>query len=147
MTVKRLLDTKVKGVWTIGPDATVYDAVAMMVEHNVGALVVLDGDHVIGIVTERDYMRKMILAGKDPRTTRIRDIMTGRVLYVRPDQTVQECMQLMTERQVRHLPVIDTDRLIGILSIRDVVRDVVSDKEFWIEQLENYVMDRPPHLK
>lgn len=147
MTVRRLLDSKVKGVWTVTPDTPVYQAVESMTKHNVGALLVLEQNKVVGIVTERDYMRKMILQNRDPQTTLISDILTPRVLYVRPDQTVNECMALMTDKQVRHLPVIENDELLGILSIRDVVRDVVSDKEFLIEQLENYILDRPSYLK
>jgi CBS domain-containing protein len=149
LNVRRLLEQKHKGVWTIAPDATAFAAAQLMADHNIGALVVTDQGQVVGIVTERDLTRKLTVREKNAHDTLVRDIMTTQVLYVRPDQTVEDCMALMTRRHLRHLPVLDnndSDALLGIVSIRDVVREVISDKEFLIEQLENYIMDRPPHL-
>lgn len=138
-TVVNILREKGDQVWTITPESTVYEALKMMAERNVGALVVLDGQTVIGILSERDYARKVILHGKSSQEMQVREIMTPKVYYVRPDQSVQECMVQMTDRRVRHLPVLEDDRLIGVISIGDVVKSIVSEQEFTIKQLENYI--------
>lgn len=139
-TAKRILASKKDGtVYTIGPDATVYDAVKLMAEKGIGGLLVTEGERIAGIVTERDYARKIILMGRASKETRVREIMTAKVLYVRPDQTSEECMAIMTENRVRHLPVLDDGKLVGLLSIGDLVKDIISEQRFTIEQLEHYI--------
>jgi CBS domain-containing protein len=138
-TVAQLLQDKGRAVWTIAPDATVYDALSLMAAKNVGALVVVEGARVVGILSERDYARKVILKGKFSKDTRVREIMTEKVYFVRPEQTIEECMAVMTAEHIRHLPVLTDDRLTGIVSIGDVVRVMISDKEFLIKQLEHYI--------
>jgi len=126
-------------VYTIEPTATVFDAAKLMAEKNVGALVVVEREQVVGIVTERDYMRNVALGARAPKETPLRDIMTTTVMVVPPYRTSQECMALMTEHRRRHLPVIDGDRLVGIVSIGDLVKDILSEQKFIIEQLEHYI--------
>jgi CBS domain-containing protein len=145
--VRRLLEGKTRGVWSITPDRTVEEAVRLMAEHDVGALLVVVEGRLVGIVTERDVVRKVVLQGRNPATTPIAEIMTERVLYVRPEQTVEECMALMTDKHLRHLPVLDDGRILGIVSIRDVVADLIAEKSFIIEQLENYIYDIPPYSR
>jgi CBS domain-containing protein len=111
-----------------------------MAEKGIGALLVMEGEKIVGIITERDYARKTILLGRASKETLVRVIMTSEVMYVRPDQTSEECMALMTENRVRHLPVIDNGKLIGLLSIGDLVKDIISEQRFTIEQLEHYIM-------
>jgi len=146
-SVRRLLEGKTKGVWSIAPDQTVEEGVRLMDEHDVGALLVVAQGRLVGIVTERDVVRKGVLQGRNPATTPIAEIMTERVLYVRPEQTVEECMALMTDKHLRHLPVLDDGRMLGIVSIRDVVADLIAEKSFMIEQLENYIYDIPPYSR
>ncbi len=141
-TVADLLRFKGHDVWAVAPDATVYDALKLMAEKNVGAVLVLDGDHVVGILSERDYARKVVLRGKSSRETPAREIMTPRVLYVHPNQSIEECMALMTDKHIRHLPVLENGRLVGVISIGDVVRAIISEQEFTIAQLENYITGR-----
>ncbi len=138
-TVEQMLEGKIHRLLSISPDATVYDALQTMAEHEVGALVVLDGERLAGIFSERDYARKVILFGKSSKETLVREIMTDKVLCVRPDQTVDQCMALMTDKRVRHLPVLDHKKVIGVISIGDVVKEVISEQRFMIEQLENYI--------
>lgn len=145
-TVAQILKTKPeRSVHTIGPDASVLEALRAMAEKNVGALVVVDGaGHVVGIVSERDYARKMILLDRASRDTPVRSIMSSPVMYVRPQRTSDECMALMTENRLRHLPVLDEgERLVGLVSIGDLVKDIISEQQFIIEQLELYVSGRP----
>jgi CBS domain-containing protein len=137
--VRGLLQTKGQAVWSIGPDATVYQALELLAEKNVGALLVRDAGELVGIISERDYARRVELQGKSSRDTRVEEIMTRRVVYVRPEQSVEECMALMTEKRVRHLPVIEGDQLIGVVSIGDVVKAIIAAQEFMIQQLENYI--------
>ena len=137
--VKDLLEIKNKEVWTIEPGASVYDAIAKMADKQIGALVITEGNKVVGIITERDYARKVILQDKSSKSTAVREIMTERVIYVQPNQKIEECMALMTEKRIRHLPVLDGDKLIGMVSIGDVVRGLISEKEFLIEQLTRYI--------
>ena len=141
-SVRRMLGTKEKGVWTVDPATTISSAVSLMLEKDVGALVVLEQQRVVGIVTERDLVRRVLAQGLDPATTSVRDVMTSRVLYVRPDHSMDDCMALMNEKHIRHLPVLDGDQLLGIVSIRDAIKQVVAEREFIIEQLENYILDR-----
>src|SRR5512134_1756328 len=119
-TVSQLLQTKGNEVWSIGPDALVIEALKLMAEKGIGALVVLDAGRVVGILSERDYARKVSLQGKSSKTTLVREIMTEKVVYVRPDQTVEDCMALMTNKRIRHLPVLDDNQLAGVISIGDV---------------------------
>ncbi len=137
--VWQILENKGHEVWSIGPDDTVLQALQRLAEKDIGALVVLDGGEVAGIFSERDYARKVILHGKTSAETRVHEVMSSRVLYVRPDQSVDECMAVMTENHIRHLPVMDGERLVGVISIGDLVKSVISHQEFIIEQLENYI--------
>ena len=127
-------------VHTITPSASVFDAVRRMAEKNIGALLVMEDVKIVGIITERDYARKIILMGRSSKETPVRDIMTSPVMYVRPDQTNEECMALMTDNRVRHLPVIDDGKLIGLISIGDLVKDIIAEQKFTIQQLEHYIM-------
>jgi CBS domain-containing protein len=138
-TVRQMLETKGHAVWSVAADVTVYDALTLMAEKNIGAVLVTDGDEVVGIMSERDYARKVILRGRASKNTPVREIMTEHVYYVGPEQTSEECMAVMTDRHIRHLPVIEDGELIGVISIGDVVKAIISKQEFLIEQLENYI--------
>ncbi len=137
--VSQLLAAKGHNVWTISPDATVFEALKLMADRNVGALLVVEGEKLVGIFSERDYARKVILKGKSSREIPVNEIMSTRVVFVRPNQTIDECMALMTEKRIRHLPVLQSGKLIGLISIGDVVKTVISEQEFIIHQLENYI--------
>ena len=126
-------------VETVTPSTSVYDAVKRMAEKNIGALLVMEDVTIVGVVTERDYARKIVLMGRSSKETQVRDIMTFPVMYVRPDQTNEECMALMTDNRVRHLPVMDEGKLIGLISIGDLVKDIISEQKFIIDQLEHYI--------
>ncbi|HEV2915124.1 MAG TPA: CBS domain-containing protein [Pyrinomonadaceae bacterium] len=139
ITIKDVLQSKGHEVLSVSPDATVYEALRIMAEKNVGALVVLDGEAVAGIMSERDYARKVILHGKSSREMRVGEIMTSKVYYMRPEQNLQDCMTQMTDKHVRHLPVIEDERLVGIISIGDVVKAIIADQEDTIKLLENYI--------
>jgi CBS domain-containing protein len=141
-SVAHLLHAKGHAAWAIPPDASVYEAIKLMADKEVGALLVMEGQRLVGIVSERDYARKVILQGKSSRDTPVREIMTGKVFYVRPDQTVEDCMALMTAHRIRHLPVLDDDRVIGVVSIGDLVKAVISEQEVRIQQLEQYITGR-----
>jgi CBS domain-containing protein len=138
-TVAQLLRSKPHGVLSITPDTDVYHALQLMAEKNVGALLVIDGETLVGIFSERDYARKVILVGKSSKETLVREIMSSHVLYVRPQQTIEDCMALMTDKRVRHLPVLEGQRVVGVISIGDVVKGIISEQEFLIEQLQNYI--------
>jgi CBS domain-containing protein len=138
-TVGRLLEEKTSVVWTVAPDASVYEALEIMADKGIGALVVVDGDALAGIMSERDYARKIILLDRGSRETQVAEIMTSDVLTVTPDQTMGECMALMTDRRIRHLPVVVDGKLAGLVSIGDVVRSVIDEQRFMIEQLEGYI--------
>ena len=140
--VRDILAEKGREVWTVTPDASVYDALTVMAAKGVGALVVVEGNQVAGIISERDYARSVELKGKSSRTTPVRDVMTRKVAYVSPENTIEECMALMTNLRIRHLPVMDGDRLAGVISIGDVVKTIISEQQFFIEQLENYIVGR-----
>ena len=140
VTVRQYLRIKGTQVWTARPDDTVYAALQRMADKDIGALLVLDGEQIVGIFSERDYARKVALHGKSSRDTRVGEIMTGWVAYVRPEQTIEECMALMTEMHTRHLPVIEEGRVVGLISIGDVVKSIISEQEFVIQQLEHYIM-------
>ncbi len=138
-TAMQLLQAKGREIHSISPDARVFDALKLMAEKNVGALVVTEGGRLAGIISERDYARKVILLSKSSHDIAVREIMTGKVIAVRPAQTVEECMALMTGKRIRHLPVVDGDRLIGLLSIGDLVKEVIAEQEQTIRQLESYI--------
>jgi CBS domain-containing protein len=138
-TVKQLLESKAPGVVTIAPEASVFEALELMADKDIGAVVVTHNSRVIGIMSERDYARKVILHNRSSKEIPVAQIMTEKVVYVRPTQTVDECMALMTDKHIRHLPVLDGERLIGVLSIGDLVRATISEQDFVIKQLENYI--------
>lgn len=138
-TVRDLLKAKGRDIWSVTPETTVYDTLRLMADKNIGAVLVLDGGQPVGIFTERDYARQVILKGKASKDTPVHEVMTTRVVFVRPEQNIEECMALMTDKRCRHLPVLDEGRLAGVLSIGDVVKAVISEKQFIIEQLENYI--------
>jgi CBS domain-containing protein len=140
-TLRQLLESKTRGraVFSVGPDALVYEALKLMAEKDVGALLVMEGGRLAGIISERDYARKVILHGKSSHDIPVREIMTSKVITVHPGQTVPECMALMTEKRIRHLPVTEGGQLIGLLSIGDLVKEVIADQEQTIRQLESYI--------
>jgi CBS domain-containing protein len=138
-TVRHILDRKDHRVWSLHPDDTVYDAIKMMADKDVGALLVLDGSKIVGIVTERDYARNVFLKGRASPQTLVSEIMARDVVCVKPDKSIEEGMALMTAKRVRHLPVISNGELLGIVSIGDLVKSIISDREFVIEQLEHYI--------
>jgi CBS domain-containing protein len=138
-TVRQLLEGKTTRLLSISPDASVFEALQLMAAKDVGALVVLEGERLAGIFSERDYARKVVLVGKFSKETAVREIMTPKVLCVRPDQTVDQCMALMTEHRIRHLPVLDGNKVIGVISIGDVVKELLSEQQVIISQLESYI--------
>jgi CBS domain-containing protein len=138
-TVKEILEAKAHNLLSISPQASVLDALKLMAEKDIGALVVLDNESLAGIFSERDYARKVILHGKSSKATLVSEIMTHKVVCVRPDQSVEECMALMTDKRIRHLPVLENQKVIGVISIGDVVKEVISEQRFVIEQLEHYI--------
>ena len=139
MTIRNLLEQKGRTVWTIDPNATVFDAIAKMAEKDIGSLVVMDGEEMIGIITERHYSRNVVLKGKASPTTLVRDIMERNVIHVRPEQSIELCMALMTHKRVRHLPVLEGKQVVGIVSIGDLLKSTISKQQFVIDQLEHYV--------
>jgi CBS domain-containing protein len=139
-TVHQLLETKGNTILSVSPDTLVYDALIVMAEKHVGALVVLrDDGHLAGIFSERDYAREVVLKGKTSKTTKISEVMSTTVITVSPDQLVDECMELMSGKRIRHLPVIENERVIGILSIGDLVKETIAYQQFLIKQLESYI--------
>ncbi len=142
-SVNQLLQTKGQEIWSVTPEILVFDALKLMADKNVGALLVLEGDKLVGIFSERDYARKVILRGKASKDIPVKEIMSLQVFYVRPEQTVEECMALMTDKRIRHLPVLENDNVVGVISIGDVVKAIISEQEFTIKQLENYITGVP----
>lgn len=138
-TVGNLLTIKGREIWSVAPDNSVFEALEMMAEKNVSGLLVLENDKLVGIFTERDYARKLILKGKFSKNTKVSDLMTKNILYVEAQNTIEDCMKLMTAKRVRHLPVLDNSRLIGILTIGDLVKQIISEQQVTIHQLENYI--------
>ena len=138
-TLKMLLKGKGHDVWSVHPDDTVLDAIKMLAEKDIGALIVIKDDKPVGIFTERDYARNVYLKGKSSLDTAVRDVMVAPVICVKPDQTVDECMALMTAKRFRHLPIMDGDELVGMVSIGDLVRSVIAEQQFTIEQMEQYI--------
>ena len=134
-----LLHDKGRDVWSLTPDATVYEAIEQMAQKGVGALLVMEGERLVGIISERDYARKVILKGKASREIQVREIMSHPVICVPPELTIEQTMALMTDRHVRHLPVVVAETVVGVISIGDVVRAIIEDKEFYIQQLTTYI--------
>ncbi len=138
-TVRDMIRKKGAEIFGIAPEATVYEALASMAKHNTGALLVMNGDHMVGILSERDCIRKVDIRGKSARDTRVSEIMTSNVITVNSDQTVEECEALMMEKGIRHLPVYDGDKLMGLVSVRDVLREVIEMQQMMLSQLERYI--------
>jgi CBS domain-containing protein len=138
-SIRDILKEKGVDIWTIGPNATVFQALELMAEKNIGAVLVMENDEMAGIFSERDYARKVVLKGKSSRETKVREVMTANVMFVRPDKSVEECMALMTGKHIRHLPVLEGGRLIGLVSIGDIVKAVIAEQGFMIEQLTSYI--------
>jgi CBS domain-containing protein len=139
VTVRRLLESKRRETWTIEPDVTAYEALQVMAEKNVGALMVVRKGQLVGVFSERDYARKVILKGRSSKSTTVGDLMTHRVYYVTPEMTIVDCMALMSDRRIRHLPVMEGGRLTGVVSIGDVVNRIISEQQITIQDLENYI--------
>ncbi len=138
-TIKQLLESKGNEVLTIDPNDSVYDAIKSMADHHIGSLIVMQNEHMVGIITERDYSRKVILKGKSSVNTPVKDIMATNVLCTKPEQTIEEAMALMTDKRLRHLPVIENNNVLGIISIGDLVKTIISEQKHIIEQLEHYI--------
>jgi CBS domain-containing protein len=138
-TVKDILVTKGDNVVTIDHKQSVYDAILLMDTHHIGSLVVTDNGELVGVISERDYACKVIIRGKQSKTTNVDEIMSGKVVVARPETTINECMALMTGKHIRHLPVLDDGKLVGLISIGDVVKEVIDEQSFVIEQLESYI--------
>ena len=138
-TVKQLLDSKGYDIWSIGPNASVYEAIELMAEKSVGALVVLEDDRTVGIISERDYARKVTLKERSSTETKVSEIMTTSIVYARLEQTVEECLSKMTEERIRHLPIQEGEKLVGMLSIGDLVKATIAEQQLLIEQLEHYI--------
>lgn len=138
-TVRDILQVKGRNVWRVPFEATVFDALQLMAEKEVGALVVVDGPNPVGIISERDYARKIVLYGRSSPTTLVKEIMTSPIVYTHPNQPIEECMAIMTDRRIRHLPVMEQGKLVGIVSIGDLVKTIIAEQKFTIEQLERYI--------
>ncbi len=138
-TIKQVLREKGVRVHTTGPNDTVYDAIRKMADENIGSLIVMDDGKIVGIITERHYARNVVLKGRASPSTQVRDVMETNVLYAQPDQSVEECMAIMTDKRVRHLPVMEGEQLVGLVSIGDLVRNIISDQQFTIDQLEHFI--------
>src|SRR5438445_11487497 len=141
-TVSQLLRTKGQAILSVSPEIPVFEALQVMAEKNVSALLVVEGGELVGIFSERDYARKVILKGKSSKDTPVQELMSSHVLYVRPEQTIQDSRALMTDKRVRHLPVMEEGRVVGVISIGDVVKAIIAEQEFIIEQLQNYITGR-----
>jgi len=137
--VRMILDSKSPDVWSVSPDTPVFEALSLMAEKGIGAVLVLDNEEVVGIMSERDYARKIVLKGKSSAQTPVSEIMTQNVIYVEPSQPIEEIMALMVGKHIRHLPVLEDKKLVGIISISDVVRELISEQKLLIEQLESYI--------
>jgi len=138
-TVRKLLNVKGQGLWSIVPDASVYDAIEMMADKGCGALAVMTGADLVGIISERDYARKVILAGRSSKTTLVNEIMTAPVITGSPDATVEGCLALMTDKRIRHLPITEGATVLGMVSIGDLVKAIIAEQKFLISQLESYI--------
>lgn len=138
-TVSQILETKGSTIYSVAPESLVYDALLIMAEHHIGALVVMHRDKMVGIFSERDYAREVVIKGKTSKTTTVGDIMSVQLITVTPDDSIDHCMNLMSGKRIRHLPVLDGDKLVGLLSIGDLVKETIAYQEFLIKQLESYI--------
>jgi len=138
-TINQLLSAKGNEIWSIHPDATVYDAIHLMAEKKIGALLVMEANKLVGVISERDYARQVILKGRASDSTAVSEIMTSRVIYAPPEQTIEQSLALMTEKRVRHLPIVDQDRVVGVISMGDLVKAIIAEQRLTIEQLERYI--------
>jgi len=138
-TVGRLLDSKGHKIWSIGPDNSVYDAIRLMAEKGIGALVVLENASLVGILSERDYARQVVLKNRSSRDTLVREIMSDKVVYTNPSTTIDQCLALMTEKRIRHLPVMKDGELIGLVSMGDLVKTIIAEQQLTIDQLQEYI--------
>jgi CBS domain-containing protein len=143
-TIRSILKNKGSSVWSLAPEATIYDALVMLADKDVGALPVMSGNALVGMFSERDYARKVSLLGKTSRDTTVREIMTSPVITVTPDHTVEECLRVVTHHRIRHLPVVEGDDLIGIVSIGDLVNAIISNQAATIGHLNNYISGKYP---
>ncbi len=139
ITVRHILEAKGGQIWSVAPDTTVYDALKLMAEKNLGAVLVQKGDKLLGIFSERDYARKIILKGKSSRESTVEEIMTPDVVTVKTNNSIEECMGLMTNNRIRHLPVVEDAKVVGVVSIGDIVKAIISEQEYTIKQLESYI--------
>ena len=139
-----ILASKGREMWSIAPDATVYDAIALMADKRIGAVLVVSGKMLVGILSERDYARKVILQGRSSKDTRVLEIMTASLVTVSPEHTVEGCMKIMTQNRIRHLPVLDRGQLVGVVSIGDLVNALIADQAHTIDQLQTYISHRYP---
>jgi CBS domain-containing protein len=139
ITVGKYLEQKGRQVWSVSPDATVFEALEVMAEKNIGAVLVMEEGQPVGIFSERDYARKVVLRGRSTRETPVSEVMTEKVLGVSPERTIDDCMALFTEKHIRHLPVVKDDQVVGVISIGDVVKSIISHQEYVIDQLEDYI--------
>lgn len=137
--IKELLQSKGGDIWSVAPDTSVLDAIKMMAEKGIGAVMVLENGKPVGIISERDYARKVILMGRSSQDTRVSEIMSSPLIYTDVDQTVEDCMSLMTDHRIRHLPVLDKEELVGVISIGDLVKTIIDEQKFMIKQLETYI--------
>ena len=142
-TISEILEHKGRQAWSISPDAMVFDAIQLMAEKNVGALLVTEGGKLVGIISERDYTRKVALKGKSSKETAVREILSGQVIHVGPEQTIEECMHLMTDHRIRHLPVLENGNIAGVVSIGDLVNWIISAQSSTIHQLQTYISGYP----
>ena len=142
-TISEILSHKGNQVWSISPDETVFDAIQLMADKNIGALLVIERERLVGILTERDYTRKVALKGKSSKQTAVKEILSGHVIHATPDHTVEDCMRLMTEHRVRHLPVLENDRIVGVISIGDLVNWIITAQSSTIHQLQTYISGVP----
>jgi CBS domain-containing protein len=143
-TVREIIKRKGQDVWSVSPESTVYQAIEIMADKHIGALLVLAGSKLVGIISERDYARKVILRGKSSKETHVREIMTSPVIFVQPQHSVDECMKIITENRIRHLPVLEDEKVVGVISIGDVVNWIISAQDHTIQQLQNYVTGKYP---
>ena len=139
ITIEQLLNNKDDQIWSVEPKTSIFEALIIMSDKEIGALLVIEDEKLVGIFSERDYARKVILKGKSSKNTQVGELMTKKVLYIDPEKTINDCMAIMTDKHIRHLPVIENDKVIGMVTIGDVINQIISEQEFTIQHLENYI--------